>query len=120
MMLLRKLTFVGTICILLNGCIIVAPDSDRYGDDWQHQQTENRQKINNLSLKMSREQVTERLGTANFSEAFAKGDDEFHILYYRTQRAKSDGETTKDETTPLVFKNNQLVGWGSQQLESVL
>jgi hypothetical protein len=33
-------------------------------------------------------------------------------LFYRTQRKHSDGETTRDETTPLVFRDNRLIGWG--------
>jgi len=36
-----------------------------------------------------------------------KGDDEYRVLYYRTQRLHADGDTTKDETTPLIFKNEK-------------
>jgi hypothetical protein len=54
----------------------------------------------------------ESLGLPADSEAFTDGDDEVRVLFYRTQRRHSDGDTTRDETTPLVFRNDLLVGWG--------
>ena len=41
------------------------------------------------------------------------------VLFYRTNHKHSDGETTRDETTPLVFRNDQLVGWGTRVYESL-
>jgi hypothetical protein len=43
----------------------------------------------------------------------------YQVLYYRTHRTHSDGETTKDETTPLVFKDSALIGWGMDALARV-
>jgi len=40
-------------------------------------------------------------------------------LFYRTRRTEADGETSRDETTPLVFKNNELVGWGLKVYENL-
>jgi hypothetical protein len=68
------------------------------------------------NLNDSRQSVVEQLGAPDFSEAFSKKDDSYRVLFYRTQHEHSDGETTKDETTPLVFKNDRLIGWGQDAL----
>jgi len=59
------------------------------------------------------------MGQANFSEAYETDGNQYQILYYRTHRVDSDGETTKDETTPLVFKNQRLIGWGQDALQRI-
>ena len=53
------------------------------------------------------------------SEAFMDDGEEVRVLFYRTNHKHSDGETTRDETTPLVFRNDQLVGWGTRVYESL-
>ena len=111
-----KLASIAAISVSLSGCLIVAGDRDWNNGDWEDKQTQNRQAISNLTLQMTRTQVIERLGIASFSEAFVNKGNEYQILYYRTQRTKSDGETTKDETTPLVFEKNKLIGWGNEAL----
>ncbi|MCF6193044.1 MAG: DUF3192 domain-containing protein [Kangiellaceae bacterium] len=100
----------------LSGCVIVARDHDRDGDSWRDEQTDNRKKISDLQLNTSRIDIIQKLGVPNFSEAFVKEADEYRVLFYRTQHMHSDGDTTKDETTPLVFKNDMLIGWGQDML----
>ncbi|WP_444996688.1 DUF3192 domain-containing protein [Aliikangiella sp. IMCC44359] len=110
------------ICILfatsLTGCIVIG---DRHSDDdnnsWEKIQKENREIISNLYVQANRKDIISKLGAPNFSEAFAKDGDEYRILYYRAQHRHSDGDTTKDETTPLVFKNDKLLGWGEKALK---
>jgi hypothetical protein len=99
------LTLGSTGCVYINGERIKS-------DDWRDTQEVNRKEISALSLGMQRSAVIERLGTPNDSEAFQHDGEEVRVLFYRTQRKHSDGETTRDETTPLVFKNDQLIGWG--------
>ncbi len=102
----------------LSGCIVVGGgdwDNDRH-DNWREHQRENLRIINQLELNDSRQSVIEQLGAPDFSEAFSKKDDSYRVLFYRTQHEHSDGETTKDETTPLVFKNDRLIGWGQDAL----
>ena len=48
----------------------------------------------------------------DFTEVFAGADGEYRILRYRTHRTTSDGDTTRDETTALVFLSGRLVGVG--------
>ena len=62
---------------------------------------------------------TDRLGTPADSEAFTRDGEEVRVLFYRTQHRHSDGETSRDETTPLVFRSGELVGWGQRVYDSV-
>lgn len=114
---LSKLTLAAFLATSLSGCVLVVDDHDF--DSWKSQQRENREMINGLALQTERSSVLLKLGQPNFSEAFIKGDDKYQVLYYRTQHRHSDGATSKDETTPLIFKNGKLIGWGNKTLASV-
>ena len=107
------------MAVSLTGCVVIGGDHDWDDNGWASRQKENRLFINELALDVKRSYVVDKLGAPNFSEAFVKDSDEYRILYYRTQRRQSDGETTKDETTPLVFKNDRLIGWGEGTLEKL-
>lgn len=113
----NKLTLLVITAIFLNGCVIVAGDRDWDNESWKDKQSINRQYISELSLSMNRNEVLEKMGVPNFSDALVKDGEEYRVLYYRTQRTQSDGETTRDETTPLVFKNDKLIGWGHEALK---
>ena len=68
--------------------------------------------IANLETGTTYESVLRKMGVADFNELFEKQDGTYRVLYYRTQKTMGDGITTKDECTPLVFRNGNLVGWG--------
>lgn len=114
-----KLALVSTLSIGLSGCVIVAKDGNWSDDNWRATQKENRKAIANLELDTARSQVMAELGSPDFSEAFTRDGDNYQVLYYRTQHRHSNNETTKDETTPLIFKNDKLVGWGEESLRLV-
>jgi outer membrane protein assembly factor BamE (lipoprotein component of BamABCDE complex) len=100
----------------LSGCIVIG-DRDNWNDnDWEKTQQKNREIISDLQLNSELKSVRLKLGAPNFSEAFTHSGETFRVLYYRTQHRHSDGDTTKDETTPLVFKNDKLIGWGNDAL----
>jgi outer membrane protein assembly factor BamE (lipoprotein component of BamABCDE complex) len=105
----------------LSGCIVVG-GGDWNNDDndhWQERQQDNKRIISQLEINDSRKTIIEQLGAPDLSEAFTKDNDNYRVLFYRTQHERSDGETSKDETTPLVFKNGKLIGWGMDALSSV-
>ncbi|MCY7294334.1 DUF3192 domain-containing protein [Alteromonas sp. a30] len=112
----NKLAIVAVLplALSLGGCVVKI---DGNGDirsgysDWEDREESNRKAISNLKLDLSADQVKSILGTPDFTE-FHKADGEYMVLFYRTQRVKGDGMTTKDECTPLVFKENKLIGWG--------
>lgn len=93
------------------GCVII--DGEYAGHDWRDEQRDNREAISQLQLGTSRDAVLTRLGPPRDSEAFLREGEEVRVLFYRTRRTHSDGETTRDETTPLVFEGDKLVGWGA-------
>jgi hypothetical protein len=104
--------------ITLSGCIIVNDEHGWY-DSWEHDQENNREAIAELDIGMHREDVLDRLSTPEFSEAYSRDGEEYRVLFFRTQHRHSDGETTRDETTPLVFRNDILIGWGDEIYVSV-
>jgi len=116
------LLIFATSSLLLSGCVISIDEDDFDGDygshsSWQKEQRENRKLIDRLVLGESKTEVMARMGSAAFNEALLKDDTEYQLLWYRTQHNRSDGVTTKDECTPLVFKNEELVGWGQTALD---
>ncbi|WP_395344552.1 DUF3192 domain-containing protein [Ningiella sp. W23] len=107
----------------LSACVI-SIDDDGFDSDfaghhyssWQKEQKANREHVSNLSLGASKQSITDKMGPAAFNEALKQGDKEYQLLWYRTQHRENDGITTKDECTPLVFMNNELIGWGETAL----
>ena len=100
--------------VLLSGCVVsVGGGSDsHYGAGWEDREFNNRKHIANLETGTTYESVLRKMGVADFNELFEKQDGTYRVLYYRTQKTMGDGITTKDECTPLVFRNGNLVGWG--------
>jgi hypothetical protein len=113
-----KLCVVGLLVSSAAGCVII--DGEHVDvDDWRKNQEDNRAAISQLSIGMSRSAVIDELGTPAESEAFTRDGEEIRVLFYRTRHRHSDGETSRDETTPLVFRNDQLVGWGDSVYSSL-
>jgi hypothetical protein len=118
---------ITSLSLGLTGCVINVGDKDSAPDRfyWEQKQEKNIDNLTKLSLGMAMDQVQLIMGTADFNEAFTtsenetKAKEEVQVLYYRTQWIKGDGKTTKDECTPVVFKNNTLVGWGDTALKNI-
>lgn len=81
---------------------------------WDDREVYNRKYIAGLSIsdQITKNFIIEKLGTPDISEAKKTTEDNIQVLFYRTQHVKSDGETTLDECTALLFENNQLIAWG--------
>jgi hypothetical protein len=110
--------------VALSGCVISIDDDNYDGDysehrSWQKIEKENREHVAALVLGTQIQVTLNKMGVADFNEALQKGDEQYQILWYRTQRRDGDGVTTKDECTPLVFKNSELVGWGETALNRI-
>ncbi|MEP4485248.1 MAG: DUF3192 domain-containing protein [Halioglobus sp.] len=115
-----KIIAAALMAASLSGCIVVNGEHGWAGSsDWKEEQQDNRAAIADLDLGMQRSEVVERLGTPNYSEAFTKDNVEYRVLRFRTRHRHSDGDTTPDETTPLIFKDDSLIGWGDDVLASI-
>ncbi|MEC7642451.1 DUF3192 domain-containing protein [Idiomarina sp.] len=122
----RKLALMGLagmMTLSLSGCIVVSEpswDKDDPQYDQIHDERGNRQAIAKLNLNADFESVRNDLGTPDFSERWTEDNNEYQVLFYRTQRVHADGMTTKDECTPIVFKNGSLIGTGQMALDKVM
>jgi len=99
----------------LTGCVVaVGGDKGDYGYsyDFEDKEQENRHQLSKLQLGMPLVMVRDMMGIPDFNEVYNKNDEIIQVLFYRTHRSKKDGITTKDECTPLIFKENKLVAWG--------
>lgn len=122
---LRTLVLLVVLATLLGGCVIAVRDGGGDGwhgdaDDWKQRQQRNEQVIASLELGRPLDSVIRELGTPDMTESFVRDGREFRVLFYRTRLMHEDGRLSRDETTPLVFVNDELVGWGESAVAHAL
>lgn len=110
----------------LTGCVIVSTDEDTRAEwmesskeKWQKLQKENKRKIAQLEVGDKYESVRSNMGMPEFNEAFSSDGKDYQVLFYRTRHRHSDGETSKDECTPLIFVNGSLSSWGDKAYDKL-
>ena len=100
--------------------LLIAQDSQRLSNrndyraaapsDWEGAGDRNRKIIEALDKGKSVDSVIEKLGPPTFRDDYA---EVVQILFYRTKTVRKDGYTDKStETTPLLFVEGELIGWG--------
>jgi hypothetical protein len=114
---IQVISLASLLMVSLSGCVIAIGDDDYNNNDNQHSNWESREKnnrahIQSMEIGASYLAITNKMGIADFNEVISGNANNYQVLYYRTQRQDSDGVTTKDECTPLVFSNGELIGWG--------
>jgi hypothetical protein len=73
----------------------------------------NQNNLLKLQKGMSKGKVLEVMGEPDFHEVYESlYGHTLMIAYYYTHHQKWDGKITKDECTPVVIKNEKLIGWG--------
>ena len=85
----------------------------------------NRENLMKLSIGITKSETLQIMGTKTqraetdvitnpYRSETLKGKDGgiYEVLFYYTDIKKQDGAITDDELTPLVFKDNKLMGWG--------
>lgn len=93
-------------------------DPDQMG--WEDRQAYNKKFINELSIDatpITTRFVIDSLGSPDITEAKVVSENNYQVMFYRTHHKQSDGITTKDECTPFLFKNGDLVAWGEGAYE---
>jgi hypothetical protein len=92
-----------------------------YQDDpsqmvWSDREAYNRKYIDQLTTasQLGQQELITKLGGPDITEAEKIGADVYQLMYYRTKRSVSDGITTTQECTALLFKNQQLIALDSE------
>lgn len=83
---------------------------------WDDREQYNRKFIAKIKLdEFTFEQALLELGSPDITEAKSINNRYFQVMFYRTQHVKSDGITTQDECTFLLFVNGILkeIGLGA-------
>jgi hypothetical protein len=103
----------------LSGCVIRINDNDWDSEkgEWEDRQKHNAKKIQKLELGRTVSSIKVDFGEPDLVESFRRDNQDYKVLFYRTQHSHSDGVTTRDETTPLVFADDVLVGWGESAVD---
>lgn len=107
--------------VLLLSAILVSAlhfSGYEYFDPDDHEQVErrNRTLISALEPGADTVAVTGQLGAPDFTDLFSAEGHTWRVLRYRTHRTHADGETTRDETTAVVFRDGLLIGVGDEAL----
>ncbi|MGJ8682837.1 DUF3192 domain-containing protein [Paraglaciecola sp.] len=105
----------------LSGCVISigGESAHSYQSDWKNKEHKNRKLIAKLTADVTYESVVNRFGIADFNEFYKVDASTYQVLYYRTQKVDADGITSKEECTPLVFKDGYLHGWGDDAFSMI-
>lgn len=107
---------LGLVALATAGCVIAVTEdgirSGRSESGWEARQQMNRAYIHGLALGTTMQEVRQQLGDPDYSEGFQVEDGEYRVYHYRTHHVRSDGKTTRDETTPVVFRDGVVVGFG--------
>lgn len=85
---------------------------------WEDREAYNRQYIAKLKLdNYNFDKAIEELGSPDITEAKKVDNAQYQIMFYRTQHVKSDGITTQDECTALLFTDGVLTAIGNSAYE---
>lgn len=110
---MKKIILIALLAYGLSACVVVDTLTVR---DWELQEQTNREEIARLQLGANLDDIVSTMGAPQFNEVRLHNDETVQVLFYRTNRVTDDGNTTKDECTPLLFINGKLKGWGHRVL----
>ncbi|AAZ24210.1 MULTISPECIES: DUF3192 domain-containing protein [Colwellia] len=114
--ILLALTVYGIFVALVMTFYDDSPDQMK----WKDREAYNRQFIAKVMLdNFTFEQALTQLGSPDITEARTIDKINYQVMFYRTQHVKSDGITTQDECTFLLFVNGTLkeIGLGNNYPE---
>lgn len=100
--------------VALASLVIVFYQDDPATMNWQDREAFNNRFIDKLKAgqKLSSDTLLQQLGAPDLTFAKKRNEHVYQIFFYRTQHVKSDGITTQDECTGMLFKDGLLIAWG--------
>ncbi len=100
------------------GLVITFYDDSPTKMKWEDREAYNRQYVSKVKLdQLTFDKILLDLGSPDITEAKKSQSNHYQLMYYRTQHVKSDGITTEDECTALLFKNNLLNAIGISAIQ---
>ena len=118
---------------LLASCASSQTSNRAFFSSLERVRNTNRDNLVLLSVGMTKPEVLRLMGTQTVEtefmtitnpyriQSFQGGGGETHeIVFYYTDRKKTDGAITDDELTPLVFRAGRLKGWGWPLLDQII
>lgn len=103
--------------------VITFYDDNPTNMQWEDREAFNKQYITKVKLdqltfdQLTFDQVILDLGSPDITEAKKINLNQYQLMFYRTQHVKSDGITTEEECTALLFINNILNAIGQSAIE---
>ncbi|GAC13341.1 hypothetical protein GLIP_0695 [Aliiglaciecola lipolytica E3] len=88
--------------------------------DWEDRQEYNKVQLTKIKLGDLKKTIVELMGPPDISEAKQVNGTQLQVMFYRTTWNQSDGITTQDECTPLLFENDKLIAWGEGTYQNYL
>lgn len=132
---MKRIIVLSILVFILISCATAGSPawvSSRIGDTEKEAKVNN-EKMMNLNIGMSKEEVLKIMGNPSKREQYQITKDKIlEFLFYRTagwsvNRTSSgwgwdiSASGDRDEQfTPLTFENNKLVGWGRNYYENVI
>jgi len=102
-----KKLLVVLLCLGLVGCALTASIT--------------RDKLTRLTLNMTTDQVKQIMGEPFSTETYLANDGKTNLIWnYRTQYSTDDYGIRHQELTPLIFKDNVLLGWGNNFYDQLI
>lgn len=104
--------------VIIFALVIKFYDDDPSNMQWEEREIYLRNYLTKVQLnKLNFDEALKELGVPDITETKRIGNDYYQVTFYRTHHVKSDGITTLDECTPLLFKNNILIALGQNTYE---
>jgi hypothetical protein len=115
---MKKISFLLLVSLIL-GCTSAS----------EQIRIKNRENLLRLSIGMGKFEVLQIMGTQTvesinnpYKVETPKGEDGalYEVLFYHTELKNKDGLISDDELTPIVFKDDKLIGWGWAFLNEIV
>ncbi len=111
--IIGRILFALTLYGIFVALVITFYDDSPDQMKWKDREAYNRQFIAKVTLEdFTFEQALTQLGSPDITEARTIDKVNYQVMFYRTQHKHSDGITTQDECTALLFNDGVLVGIG--------
>jgi|GEM_PF-1130810 len=109
---MKKIIFVFVIILLVNGCAGSAIWYGQKRDESMNVAARNNANMSKIAIGMSRNQITQIMGSPNKTEAYTIDNKAIEFLFYRTHACDMNLNDIDSYFTPIAIEKNSVIGWG--------